>query len=150
MRSMEINPRPKEVISGNFQNGGAVIVPDLHRAMARLTGVSNVEVFDTSFSKVAAMRLSTRWPLSSSCERSAEAFWTSRIRSQKTDKVVVLADLDELSRNALFHTENSYCSTAEQVLRVADLTRIHRLKMLAKHLTVPSRYGWRQWKLEFL
>lgn len=46
---IETNLRPEEVTLGNFENALAGTSPNLRRAVARPTGISNVELLDLSF-----------------------------------------------------------------------------------------------------
>lgn len=47
--STALNPRPEEVILRNVNTTGVVTIADLCRAMARLVGVSNLELLGISF-----------------------------------------------------------------------------------------------------
>lgn len=106
------NLAPEEVVHGNFRTIGAVTRPDLRRAMAPLTGITNLERLGSSFFggrcyvtlRVAALQRfiwSVCWGVLDVLVDVAE-----------TEIVTVRVDFDEFSPAAFSTQEHKTCSTS--------------------------------------
>lgn len=99
--STATNSRPTELIFRDFKNAGAVTPSDLRKSMARLTGVSNVELVDISvYGGRCSVTLHAK-TVQNFVREVPRVVFDVAASVAESEKVVVPVDFDEFSRDAL-------------------------------------------------
>lgn len=129
------NPKPREVILGNFKNAEVMTPPDLGRAMACLTAVSNIELLDSSFFEDRCYATLHASAIQRFLRAVRQGVLDVAVSLAESDKVVVLADFDEFSRDDPSPTEDNNYSTPEEVLRLPGRKRLRCLPMLSNRIS---------------